>query len=179
MTYVSAQKITWLTLEQAIEKSKVEKKKIFIDVYTDWCGWCKHMDRTTFEDSLVIKEVNEHWYAVKFNAEQRKDVLFRGKVYKFIPNGKGGGVHELALLLLQNQMSYPTVVFLDENALTIQAIPGYREATSMEMILAYFGGNFHKTIPWSKFERDFGLKKKPNPNTPTITNRQLIVKKGN
>ena len=61
--------VKWLTFEEAVEKSKTEKRKIFIDVYTDWCGWCKVMDKNTFNDPEVAKLLNEKFYPVKFNAE--------------------------------------------------------------------------------------------------------------
>src|ERR671918_265399 len=79
--------VNWMTFEEAVERSKTEKRKIFIDVYTDWCGWCKVMDKKTFSEPAVAKLLNEKYYPVKFNAEQREDVLFRGATFKFIPHG--------------------------------------------------------------------------------------------
>ena len=63
--------VKWMSFEQAIEKSKTEKRKIFIDVYTDWCGWCKVMDKNTFSETQVAKILNEMFYPVKLDAEQR------------------------------------------------------------------------------------------------------------
>src|SRR4249920_756491 len=51
--------VKWMSFEQAVEKSKTEKRKIFIDVYTDWCGWCKVMDKNTFSEAQVAKILNE------------------------------------------------------------------------------------------------------------------------
>src|SRR3954454_9110641 len=82
--------VKWMSFEQAVEKSKSEKRKIFIDVYTDWCGWCKVMDQKTFTDPAVAKLLNEKFYAVKFNAEQRDDVKFHDTTFKFIENGRSG-----------------------------------------------------------------------------------------
>src|SRR5690242_17457474 len=82
--------VNWMTFEQAIEKSKTEKRAIFIDVYTDWCGWCKVMDKSTFNDPEVAKLLNEKFYAVKFNAEQREDVTFQGTTFKFVASGQSG-----------------------------------------------------------------------------------------
>src|SRR5688572_27861029 len=79
--------VNWMTFEEAVEKSKTEKRKIFIDVYTDWCGWCKVMDKQTFAVPAVAKLLNEKYYAVKFNAEQREDVFFRGTTFRFVPYG--------------------------------------------------------------------------------------------
>lgn len=147
--------INWLTLDQIIEKSKTEKRKIFVDVYTDWCGWCRHMDSTTFADPKVAAYINEKFYALKFNAEQTGDIVFKEKTYKFIKEGKGGH-HELAALWLNNRMSYPTSVFLDEDLNLIQPLPNYQDATKMDIILHYFGTDNHKKTPWEKYEKNYG-----------------------
>lgn len=146
--------VNWMTLEQALEKSKTEKRKIFVDVYTDWCGWCKHMDSTTFGNPAVARYLNEHYYPVKFNAEQQQDVVFRDKTYRFKKNGSRGH-HELAAEWLNNRLSYPTTVFLDENLTLIQPLPGYQDATKMEAIINYFGTDSHKRTPWESYERNF------------------------
>ncbi|MDX1910376.1 MAG: DUF255 domain-containing protein, partial [Saprospiraceae bacterium] len=138
--------VNWMTLEQALEKSKTDKRKIFVDMYTDWCGWCKHMDSTTFIHPAVAKYLNEHFYPVKFNAEQERDIVFKDKTYHFKKNG-ARGYHELAALWLNNRLSFPTVVFLDENQQLIQPVPGYQDAAKMEAIINYFGSDSHKKTP--------------------------------
>lgn len=148
-------KIQWMTLEEALEKSKTEKRKIFVDVFTDWCGWCKRMDESTFVDPAVAQYLNDNYYAVKFNAEQQKEIVFNNKTYSFKRNG-ARGYHELAAELLNNRLSFPTVVFLDETMNVIQPIPGYLEAPKLETILNYFGTDSHKTTPWETYEKKFG-----------------------
>ncbi|HLP95359.1 MAG TPA: DUF255 domain-containing protein [Saprospiraceae bacterium] len=146
--------VNWMSLEQALEKSKTEKRKIFVDMYTDWCGWCKHMDSTTFVDARVARYLNEHYYPVKFNAEQDKDIVFKDKTYKFKKSG-ARGYHELAILWLNNRLSFPTTVFLDENQQVIQPVPGYQDAGKMEAIINYFGSDSHKKTPWEAYEKTF------------------------
>src|SRR5579872_755561 len=96
--------VKWMTFEEAVEKSKTEKRKIFIDVFTEWCGWCKVMDKNTFPDPEIARVLNENFYPVKFDAEQTADVVFRGNTFKFIPQGNRG-YHQLAAALLNNQLS--------------------------------------------------------------------------
>lgn len=146
--------INWLTLEQAIEKSKTEKRKIFVDVYTSWCGWCKHMDSTTFVSGAVAKYLNEHYYPVKFNAEQQGDIVFKDKTYKFKKSGNRGH-HELAAEWLNNRLTFPTIVFLDENMNLIQPLAGYQDAVKMEAIINYFATDSHKKTPWESYEKKF------------------------
>lgn len=146
--------IQWMTIEQALEKSKTEKKKIFVDLYTDWCRWCKYMDSTTFVNPNIAIYLNEHYYPVKFNAEQEHDIVFKDKTYKF-KKGRPKGYHELAGFWLNNKLSFPTIVFLDENQQVLQSIAGYQEVRKMEAIITYFGSDSHKKIPWESYEKNF------------------------
>ncbi|HEX8038549.1 MAG TPA: DUF255 domain-containing protein [Chryseosolibacter sp.] len=146
--------VKWMTFEEAVQRSKTEKRKIFIDVYTDWCGWCKVMDKNTFHDPQVAKLLNEKFYPVKFNAEQREDVVFNGTTFKFIEYG-GRGTHQLAAALLNNKLSYPTVVFLDEDFKMIGPLPGYREAPEFHKIAQFIGGDFYKSLKLEDWESQY------------------------
>ncbi len=146
--------VKWMTFEEAVQKSKTEKRKIFIDVYTDWCGWCKVMDKKTFNEPAVARILNEKFYPVKFNAEQKEDIVFNGNTFKFIDNG-GRGTHQLAAALLNNQLSYPTVVFLDEEFKMIQPLPGYRQAPEFHKIAQFIGDDHYKTIKWEAWEAKY------------------------
>src|SRR5690606_4382796 len=70
-------KINWVSIEEAERLTKEAPRKIFVDVYTDWCGWCKRMDATTFTDEAVVDYVNEHYYAVKLNAESKENISLK------------------------------------------------------------------------------------------------------
>ncbi|MBK9152115.1 MAG: DUF255 domain-containing protein [Saprospiraceae bacterium] len=152
--FFAQNKIKWVSWEEAMEKSKKEKRKILVDIYTDWCGWCKKMDAATFSEDHIARYTNKYYYAVKFNAETKEDITLGGTTYKYVKNGNRG-YHELAAHLMQGRMSYPTVVFLDENFNVIQPIPGFQDVQSFEMILSYFGTDNHKTTPWNKFMAGF------------------------
>lgn len=152
--------VNWMTIEEALEKSKTEKRKIFIDVYTDWCGWCRHMDSTTFSDPAVAAYLNEKYYPVKFNAEQTTEIVYKEKTYKFKKQGDKSGYHELAALLLNNRLTYPTTVVLNEEQDIIQPIPGFQDGKKMDIILHYFGADNHKRVPWEKYERTYSKDQK-------------------
>ncbi|GAB3196093.1 thioredoxin-related protein [Pontibacter aydingkolensis] len=136
-----AEKIKWLTIEQAAARMKQEPRKVVIDVYTDWCGWCKKMDKSTFTDPEVAALVNKHFYAVKLDAEGKDPITLNGHTYTFKPEYRS---HELAVALLQGQMSYPTTVYLDEKFNMIAPVPGYLDAKNFSKILRYFGEDHHK-----------------------------------
>jgi len=146
--------VKWMTFAEAVEKSKTEKRKIFIDVYTDWCGWCKVMDKNTFSEAKVARILNEKFYPVKFNAEQRESVVFGGTTYKFVESGNSG-YHELAVALLNKKMSYPTVVFLDENFGMIQPLPGYLKPEEFHPIIQFIGEDHYKTVKWTDWQTTY------------------------
>lgn len=148
------QLVQWMTFEEAVAQSGKQKKKVFIDVYTDWCGWCKVMDKNTFNDPEVARILNENFYPVKFNAEQREDVTFDGHTFRFIESGRSG-YHELAASLLNNKLSYPTVVFLTEDFEMIQPLPGFRKAAEFHMIIQYIGEDHFKTQSWEDFQQTY------------------------
>jgi len=142
--------VKWMSFEQAVERSKTEKRKIFIDVYTDWCGWCKVMDKNTFSEPTIAKILNEKFYPVKFNAEQTADITFNGNTFKFVPYGNSGS-HQLAMALLNNQMSYPTVVFLNEDFAMIQPLPGYQKPEEFHKVIQFIGEDLYKKTKWADF----------------------------
>jgi thioredoxin-related protein len=146
--------VNWMTFEEALQRSKTAKRKIFIDVYTDWCGWCKVMDKNTFSDPVVAGILNSKFYPVKFDAEQREDVVFNGTTFKFIPYGNKG-THQLAAALLNNQLSYPTVVFLDEEFRMIQPLPGYMEAKQFHPIIQFIGDDHYKSVKWDEWQAKY------------------------
>lgn len=153
-TRQAEQQVRWMTFEEAVAQSKKEKKKIFIDVYTDWCGWCKVMDKNTFNDPEVARILNEKFYPVKFNAEQREEITFDGHTFRFIESGRNG-YHELAASLLNNKLSYPTVVFLTEDFEMIQPLPGFRKADEFHKISQYIGDDHFKSQSWEDFQKTY------------------------
>ncbi len=146
--------IQWLSFEEAVLLNKTQPKKIFIDVYTDWCGWCKVMDKNTFTDPKVIAYMNTYYHAVKFDGEQRADVTFQGNVFKFIARGNKG-YHELAASLLGGKLSYPTVVFLDDQFRMIQPLPGYQKPENLLPVLMFFGEDYHTRMSWEDFQKEY------------------------
>ena len=145
-------KINWMSFEEAVKLNETKPKKIFIDVFTDWCGWCTKMDQTTFVDKDVVAYMNENFYAVKFNAEQAEPIEFSGYTFtNKTPNGARKGTHELAQALLQGKMSYPSYVFMNENNQLITVVPGYIEAYNFLYILKYIGSDAFKTQSWEEY----------------------------
>lgn len=151
-----SQNINWMTWEEAIVASKEEPKKFFVDVYTQWCGWCKKMDASTFQAPEIIEYINEHYYAIKFDAESKDDIEIKDHVYRYTRYGKRG-YHQLAAEITRGQLSFPTIVFLDERMNLIQPIPGFRDVESLEMILHYFAEDHHISTPWKTYSKRYNM----------------------
>lgn len=149
---LAQEEIQWMSIEDAYELTLTEEnpKKIFIDVYTDWCGWCKRMDKATFQNEEVATYMNEHYYNVKFDAEQKESVEILGNTFKFVPQGNRG-YHELAAALLNGKMSYPTVVFLNRKFEMLSPVPGYQESLAFMNIAKYFGDNIYLETSWQDY----------------------------
>ncbi len=142
--------IKWMTWEEAIAANNKTPKKIFVDVYTDWCGWCKRMDKTTFADQTVIEYMNEHFYAVKLDAEQKEDINYDGNTFKFVASGRRG-VHELAYALLDGRLGYPSYVYLSEQQERITISPGYKDVDGLMKEMRFIAEDHFKTTSFQDF----------------------------
>jgi len=145
-----SQTVKWHSIVEALELNKKEPRNIIIDVYTDWCGWCKVMEKTTYNHEIIAEYLNKKFYVVKLNAEQKEDIKIGDKTYKYVPHGQRG-YHELAAILLGGNMVYPSVVFLDDQGRKIHALQGYIKAKPFDEIIKYIGEGYYTTKSWEEF----------------------------
>jgi len=143
--------IKWMTIEEAYALNQKTPKKFVIDVFTDWCGWCKVMDKKTFTNPAVADFINQNYYAVKLNAEQKEDIVLGKDKFSYVSQGDRG-YNQLAASLLRNQVSYPTVVFLDEKMQLIQPVPGFMEAPAFHQVITFFGGDYYQKESFEQFK---------------------------
>ncbi|MCG8574766.1 MAG: DUF255 domain-containing protein [Flavobacteriales bacterium] len=126
----STNQISWIDFESAIKANEETEKPFFIEFYTDWCGWCKRMDNSTFLDESVVKFLSENFHTVKMNPETTEDITYRGKVYekKVYGNKK---YNELAVNLLNGKMSFPSFVILSNKEVRLGTIVGYHKSSGL------------------------------------------------
>jgi len=153
-SFAQKTEIKWLSLEKAITLNKAHPKKILVDVYTNWCYYCKVMDKNTYSNPKIIAYINTNFYPVKFNGEQKENLNFDGKDYKYISSGKRG-YHEFAAALLNGKLSYPTTVFFDDKAQVITRLPGYLDAKNYEPVLVFIAENYYTTKNWDVFLKNY------------------------
>ena len=149
--------IQWMTFEEAVAKSDSKPGKIFIDIYTSWCGWCKKMDKSTFSEPEVIDFINTNFYAVKLDAETKDTIHFRDKVFKYVSEYKS---NELAISLLGGKMGYPSYVLLDERfAMMTPPVQSYLTKEQIMPILRFYGENIFLEKTWETYEKEEREKK--------------------
>jgi thioredoxin-related protein len=159
----AAQEIKWMTLDEAIVAQKKEPRKIMMDVYTDWCGPCKLLDKRTFQNKDVVNYVNENYYAVKFNAEGNSKINYKGTTYTnpgYDPGRKGRNANH-QFTYLPNISGYPSLVFFDEQADFIVPLTGFLTPQQLELYLKLFSDDTHKKITTKEQFQDYQKEFKP------------------
>ncbi|MFT4024626.1 MAG: DUF255 domain-containing protein [Flavihumibacter sp.] len=142
----------WMTLAEAEAAAAGDPRPILIDLYTDWCGWCKVMDKKTYKNKNVYNYLNSKFYAVKLDAESRSKLAWKGKSYSYNVRYR---VNEIALFLSPAQLSYPTTVIIPPGTNEPQPIPGFLEPKDMELLVKYFGEGAYKTSSFPEYQRGF------------------------
>jgi len=148
-----AQEINWIGIESLEAAQAKEPRKVIIDVYTSWCGWCKKMDATTFIDTKLVAYLDENYYCVKLDGEEKDLIKYKGKEFKFVNTGRRG-YNEIAYALLNGKMSYPSLVVLNENLDILQIFPGYKSAKDLLPIVTFLGEDIFKNKNWEDYIKE-------------------------
>ena len=101
--------------EQIDRLQNIQKRKIIVFIHTDWCKFCAAMKNTTFKNKEVITHLNNKFYFIELNAEEKRKIIFNNSAFNFKPNGSNSGIHELAIQLgtINGTVSYPTICILN------------------------------------------------------------------
>ena len=142
--------IQWMTLQQAEVSYNKHQKPLLIDLYTDWCGWCKVMDKETYGNKEVAAYIMQKFYPVKLNAEQRDAIVFRGNTYQF---KSGNRAHDFAIYLTGGRLAYPTTVFIPIGGNQPEPVAGFLKPKDLEPIVKYFGEGQYGKIAYTEFEK--------------------------
>lgn len=146
--------VKWVSIHDIEAFTEKEKRKVMIDLYTSWCGWCKRMDKSTFQNPEIAQYLNDNFYAVKFDAESKELIPFKGKEHKFVQAGRRG-YNELAHSFASGRMSYPTIAFLDENLERINSFPGFKQPSQFDPLLHYIKEEHYTTKTLAQFQTTF------------------------
>lgn len=148
------EKVQWYSIEDAVLMASKEPRVLVIDVYTDWCGWCKRMDATTFSHPEIVQIMNKHFYPVKLDAEGKEDIVIGERTFKFVQSGKRG-YHEIAAIVTKGRLSYPTISYVDDQGRVLEAAPGFKTPDQFKIHLSYYAGEAYKTQTFQEFSESF------------------------
>ena len=139
----AAADIAWRTWDEGLAESATSGKPVMVDVYTDWCGWCKRMDKDVFARADVRDYLARHFVAVRLNAEASEPASWQGKTFT-------------SRSLAQNFRisGYPTTVFLKSPTEHLVNVPGYVPADRFLLMLRFIGEDYlARGVKWSDFEK--------------------------
>ena len=134
------EKLKWLSFDEGTAEAKKTGKKMMIDVYTDWCGWCKKMDKDTYSDGTITDYLNQKYVAIKINAESAGKLEYRGKSYTEQNLAAAFGVN-----------GYPSIIFLTRDGEPITVYPGYADPSKFKVVLSYIAGDYYKTTKFQDY----------------------------
>ncbi|WP_405563028.1 thioredoxin family protein [Polaribacter sp. Asnod6-C07] len=116
---------------------KNDPKPLFIFIYTDWCKICEGMKKTTFKNNEVISLLNNQFYFIKLNGEEKNDITFLGKTFFYKPSGNKTGTNQLAkeLAFIGGKISYPTTTILNSKFEIDIQVDSFINSKKMKKIL--------------------------------------------
>lgn len=149
--------VNWITFDEAYIKCKKNPRPIMIDVYTTWCGPCKMMSTQTFNNPEIAKYINEKFYAVKFDAESKDSVKFDKYIFVSTDAKNPKAPHQFAASILDNQLAYPSIVFLNNQIQRFDVLKGFMPPKNFEPILNYYGSGEYQKVKWEDYQKSFTI----------------------
>jgi len=128
------------SMEDAQRLAAANDKKVLVDVYAVWCGFCRKMAAETYPTDAVRGTVEEYFYTVRLNAESEREIIFNGQI-----------LMEKELAAAFGVSSFPTTVFVDTDGEALGFQPGFMDATVFNNLIAYVGSNKYKTQSFDEF----------------------------
>ena len=135
-----ANEIQWLDFDKAVATAKKERKLIVVDFYTDWCGWCKRMDKDTYGHADVVKYAREKLVMSKVNAESQEMTKYKDNDLSYQQLALGFGVR-----------GYPATIFINENGELLTSVSGYLKPDQFLPILEFLSEGHYKNMKFEDF----------------------------
>lgn len=132
--------IKWRKFDSGLAEAKKMNKKVFIDVYTDWCKWCKKLDAEVYSDQKVVDYINKYYIPVKMNGESNESVKFKDQSFTEATLSQAFGVS-----------GFPTLIFLAANGDPIEKIGSYLPTDQFLQVAEFIGEDHYKKTKWDDF----------------------------
>lgn len=128
------------SFEEVLKMAQKDKKKVIINVYTDWCSWCKKMEKDTYPDSEVQREIKRNYYLYRLNGESKETVEYDGRKWTKAELTAAFGIR-----------GFPATIFLHPNSKPITVLPGYVDAKTFANILKFIGDDLYTKMTFEEF----------------------------
>jgi thioredoxin-related protein len=126
-----------LSFQQLQDSMQKKPKPILLNLFTDWCLYCKMQDKQIEKSDSLQKILQQHFYYVQMDAETKVNIVLNGTEYKGRANGLSAAAHELAETLGKEngQLSYPIIIVLDKNYKPIFKSHGFIDSRKLSKVL--------------------------------------------
>jgi thioredoxin-related protein len=135
-----ADSLIWHRYDEGLAKAKKEKKHVMVAFYTNWCGWCRKMDKLTYADEKVKKVLTGSYVTIKVNAESKEEVEVDGKK-----------ITERDLAQQFRVRSFPTTWFLKQSGDKIAPYMGYADAPSFLNVLNFIKDDLYDKMSFEEY----------------------------
>ncbi len=143
----SSTAIRWNSFDAGLEKAKTSHKKVLVDVYTEWCGWCARMDTEVYVDPGIKDYLAKNFVIIKMNAEGHEKIHFRGQEYSPAQLAAALGVS-----------GYPSTLFLRDDSEPITLLPGFAQPPMFLLILSFIAEDQYQKKQFSEYLKEKGVK---------------------
>jgi len=134
--------LTWMSFNDGLANAKKINKKALVDVYTDWCAWCKKMDKETYADAGVVEYLNRYFVVIKLDAESSSKLTYKGETYTEQELAGAFGI-----------TGYPSIIFLKGNGDPITTYPGYADAAKFQKVISFIAEDHYLTKKFEDYVR--------------------------
>lgn len=135
--FVWAQELKHTTFEELETLQQVEPRPVLVFLTAQWCTYCKRIEEKAFKEPELIHTLNEHFYFILFDIEEKKTIQLGDLTFHFRPSGLDTGVHELAEKLgtIRGTLTTPTFVILKPQFEIIYQYAGYLDTAGITTLL--------------------------------------------
>ncbi len=134
--------IVWSNIADGSALSASTNKVMLIDVYTDWCTWCKKMDKDTYHTPEISDYVNQKFVPIRLNAESQESRFFGGQ-----------NITDSVLALALGVQEYPTTIFVTPEGTPITSVPGYIPPADFKQMLRFIGEGAYKHMDFEQYQQ--------------------------
>ena len=135
--------VAWRGWDRGLEEAKTSGRPMLVDVYTEWCGWCRRMDADVYSRPEIRDYLRDRFVMVKLDAEASDPARYEGRSFTSRTLAARFGVS-----------GYPTTIFLRPAGDHLVNVPGYVDADRFLLVLRYIGeGHMDRGVSFQEFTK--------------------------